>query len=81
MLESTKGYPMNRTQAEYALASGARVVAHAGADTDTGHILALQHDTLGRTLATVGWDSNQQSDCDVASLELLGSSNHTEAQQ
>lgn len=53
-----------------ALETGSRVIAEAGEDTETGFILDLTVDETGRTMALVGWDSCQQSECDIDSLEL-----------
>lgn len=62
---------MTKEQAARAMATGTRVIAHAGDDTDTGYILELVDETT-RTMARVGWDSCQQSECDIDSLELDG---------
>ncbi len=70
MLDTTKGTNMTREQAHRAMTDGARVIGYAGEDTDTGYILELSRDALGRTMARVGWDSCQQSECDVDGLDL-----------
>ena len=52
------------------MTTGARVIGHAGEDTDTGYILALR-DEPERTMALVAWDgAAHKSECSIGCLEL-----------
>jgi hypothetical protein len=62
---------MTRDQATQAMKNHAKIIGYAGEDTDTGRIIDLSFESTGRVMATVAWDSLQQSECDIEGIELV----------